>query len=221
MPGERVILTLFAQVALILAFTRLMGWILSRFHQPQMLGAMIAGIILGPSLLGWAAPQAYQHLFPQESLQLLAILSQIGLIFFVFLIGLELESTLLRGRDKSTLTISLSSIAFPFALGLLIALPFFKWTTALLVATAMSVSAFPVLARIVTERNLHRSQLGILSIASSAVTNLATWCILTAVILIAHHSFKIALATAIYLAAMVVLIRPLLSRLQLLYQQQA
>src|SRR6267142_7910 len=101
MPGERVILTLFAQVALILALTRLMGWIFSRFGQPKMLGEMVGGLILGPGLLGWAAPRVFQHVFPQESLQFLGILSKIGVIFFLFLVGLELEPSIFRARSKS------------------------------------------------------------------------------------------------------------------------
>src|SRR2546421_13033032 len=101
MPGERLILTLFAQIALILALTRLLGWIVSRFGQPQALGEMLAGILLGPSLLGWAAPQTFRHLFPPDSLQFLALLRQIRLVVFVFLFGLQSASALLRAPRKA------------------------------------------------------------------------------------------------------------------------
>src|SRR5258706_2968566 len=221
MSGERLILALFAQVVLILALTRVLGWIVARFGQPQVLGEMIAGIILGPSLLGWAAPQAFRHLFPPERLQFLAILSQIGLMFFVFLMGLQLNPALQRARGTPTISVSLLSIAIPFVLGLLVLQFFYQWTIAIFMATALSISAFPVLARILTERNLHRSQVGLLSISSAAVNNLATWCILAVLLLVARHSIQVAIASAVYLAAMVFLIRPLLARLQMLYQQQA
>src|SRR5258708_5839728 len=119
MHGTSVILTLFVQVALIVALSRLLGWIFSRFHQPQVMGEMIAGIVLGPSLLGWVAPDAWHRFFPADSLQILAILSQIGVIFFLFLIGLELDPTILKSRAKSTAAISIASIVCPFLLGVL------------------------------------------------------------------------------------------------------
>src|SRR5438046_9105284 len=98
MPGERLILTLFAQIALILALTRLLGWIVSRFGQPQALGEMLAGILLGPSLLGWAAPPTVRHLFPPGSLQFLAPLSQIALTVFFCLLDLTMYVASLRSR---------------------------------------------------------------------------------------------------------------------------
>src|SRR5437762_789553 len=98
MSGERVILTLLAQIALILALTRVMGWIFSRFRLGQVVGEMIGGILLGPSLLGWATPQFYARLFPQETLPVLAVLAQIGAVFYIFLIALELDLSALRKR---------------------------------------------------------------------------------------------------------------------------
>src|SRR5213075_2402613 len=158
MAGERIILTLFAQIALILALSRVLGWIVSRFGQPYVLGEMIAGVILGPSLLGWAAPQAFSHLFPADSVQILAILSHIGLIFFVFLMGLQLDPALLKAGQKSTISVGIATIAIPLVLGFLVTIPFYGSRIALFVAIALGVNAFPVLARILAERNLHRSQ---------------------------------------------------------------
>ncbi len=220
MSGERVILTLLAQIALILALTRLLGWVVWRFRQPQALGEMLAGIALGPSLLGWVAPGTFRHLFPPESLAFLFILSQIGLVFFVFLMGLQLDPALLRGRGKANTAISLCSIAFPFVLGLLVILSSYEWAIAFFMAIAMSVTAFPVLARILTERNLHRSQVGLISISSAAGNNLATWCMLAVLLLVSRHSIQVGIAAAVFLAVMVFLIRPLLARLQMLYEQQ-
>src|SRR5688572_31193730 len=122
MHGDSVILTLFVQVALILALSRLIGWLFTKFHQPQVMGEMIAGLILGPSLLGWLAPGAYQSLFPPASLGILGVLSQVGVVFFLFLIGLELDPAILRNRGKSTAAISLASIAPPFVLGVILTL---------------------------------------------------------------------------------------------------
>src|SRR3954465_6000771 len=101
MYGERLILTFFAQVTLILAVTRVVGWILSRFGQPQVLGEMIGAVILGPSVVGWVAPQVYLRIFPVESLPLLGAVAQIGAIFFLFLVGLEWGATLRQsGRTQ-------------------------------------------------------------------------------------------------------------------------
>ncbi|HEV8293004.1 MAG TPA: cation:proton antiporter, partial [Tepidisphaeraceae bacterium] len=220
MSGERVILTLFAQVALILALTRISGWIFSRFRQPQILGEMLAGIILGPSLLGWAAPQFYQQLFPQESLQFLAILAQIGAVFFVFLIGLQLDPALVRTGGKSAAAIALSSILFSFGLALLVTVLSFSWSTALFIATALTASSFPVLGRILSERNLHRLQIGPISIAAAALSNLVTWAVVAAVIVIAHLSSRTLIAVAIYFATLALLIRPFLNRLLLIHEQR-
>jgi Kef-type K+ transport system membrane component KefB len=225
---------LFVQVTLIVALSRLMGWIFSRFHQPQVMGEMIAGLILGPSLLGWAAPAAYQRLFPAESLQFLAILSQIGVVFFLFLIGLELDPAILRTRAKAAAGISLASILFPFVLGITFTILFYNqlfavtgrlWASALFMGAAMSITAFPVLARILTERNLHRSQLGVISIACAAINDLAAWCILAVVVAVAKysspaHALRTALLAAAYIALMALAVRPFLKRLQLIHQQQ-
>src|ERR1051325_946256 len=110
MPGERVILTLLAQLALILAATRLLGWILARVRQSQIVGEMLAGILLGPTLLGLIAPRFYFRLFPPESTPPLPASAQIAAVFFVFLIGLELDLSLLRSRAKSTIPITFASI---------------------------------------------------------------------------------------------------------------
>src|SRR5438552_16981552 len=117
MHGSGVILTLFVQVALILALSRLLGWIFSRFHQPQVTGEMVAGILLGPSLLGWAAPGIRQVLFPDASLAYLNALSQVGLVLFMFLVGASLDPKELKGQGRAALLISHASIALPFCMG--------------------------------------------------------------------------------------------------------
>src|SRR5882762_4362679 len=160
MHGSGVILTLFVQVALILALSRLLGWIFSRFHQPQVIGEMIAGILLGPSLLGWVAPGVFQRIFPQESMQILVVLSQIGAVLFLFLIGLELDPASLKTSSRTSTTIALATILCPFLLGLLLAILFHKphapWRSAIFIGAAMSITAFPLLARILARRNLQR-----------------------------------------------------------------
>ncbi len=116
------ILLLVVQTGLILALSRIMGYLFVRFRQPQVMGEMIAGIMLGPSLFGWLAPQIFHQVFTSQSIPYLEALSQIGVIFFLFLIGLELDPKLIRNRGRTALLISNASIIAPFLMGVLVAL---------------------------------------------------------------------------------------------------
>src|SRR5208337_5287513 len=112
---------LLIQIAVILVTARVVGWVFGRFHQPQVIGEMLAGIMLGPSLLGWAAPGIFAVLFPSWSLDFINALSQIGLVVFMFLVGLELDLEVMRKRAHSAVVISHTSIIVPFLLGTLLA----------------------------------------------------------------------------------------------------
>src|SRR5688572_9936046 len=111
------ILTLLVQIGLILALSRIMGIVFERLHQPQVIGEMVAGIMLGPSLLGLWAPPVYETLFPRQSIEYLYVLSQLGVILFLFLVGVEFDPELIRRRGRDAAVISASSIATPFAVG--------------------------------------------------------------------------------------------------------
>ncbi len=187
------LVTLLLQIIVILATARALGWILRRIHQPQVIGEMIVGILLGPSLLGWLAPDLSVSLFPAESLGFLGALSQIGLLLFMFLVGLELDPQILRGRGRATIGISLTSIVAPFCLGAVLALYLYPRLSdggvtfvnfALFMGAAMSITAFPVLARILNERRMLRTRLGTVTIASAAVDDVAGWMILALVVLL-------------------------------------
>jgi len=191
------LLTLLLQIAVILAVARAVGWIFRRFHQPQVVGEMAAGILLGPSLFGWVAPDLSAALFPPESLEYLNVLSQVGLLFFMFLVGLEFDPRMLRGRGRAAIVISHVSIVVPFGLGAALALFLYPRLSAetvpftgfaLFMGAAMSVTAFPVLARILTERNLLRTRLGALTIACAAVDDVTAWTILAFVIAIVRST---------------------------------
>ncbi|KYF85165.1 potassium transporter [Sorangium cellulosum] len=215
------------QAFLIIACARLVGMVARRLEQPMVIAEVTAGILLGPSLFGWLFPDTSAVLFAQESLPLLKLVSEVGLIVFMFLIGLELDPKLLRGRGHASVIISHTSIIVPFALGGLLALylyprlsqssvPFMSFT--LFMGVAMSITAFPVLARILTERRLLGTKVGALTITCAAVDDVTAWCILAFVVSIARATGLVgAVWTTVfavaYIAGMMFVVRPFLARL--------
>ena len=240
------LLILLVQIALILALSRVMGWLFARLNQPQVVGEMVAGIMLGPSLFAWLAPTAWMHIFRPDLVpgteftadptQYLAMLSQVGVIFFLFLIGLELDPKLIKDRGHAAIVISHVSIIAPFLLGAALAIylyprvftstPEMRFTSvALFMGAAMSITAFPVLARILTERNLHKTKVGAITITCAAVDDVTAWCMLAFVVGVARatgvrSAVFTAVASVIYIVVMFFLVRPFLRRLQGLYDRQ-
>src|ERR1035438_6780724 len=167
--------TLILQIGVVLAVARTVGTVFRKIHQPRVVGEMIAGIMLGPSLLGWLAPGLSAALFPPASLGNLNSLSQVGLVLFMFLVGLEINPSELRGFGHAAVLMSHVSIAAPFTLAAALSLFLYPRLSdssvrfthfALFMGAAMSITAFPVLARILAERGLLRTRLGTLSIRS-------------------------------------------------------
>lgn len=231
-PGAAVLLI---QIAVILAAARAVGWGFRRLHQPQVVGEMVAGILLGPSLLGWAAPGVSAALFPPESLAYLNVLSQVGLVLFMFLVGLEFDPRLLKGRGHTAVVTSHVSIVAPFLLGTLLALYLYPRLSdasvtftgfALFLGAAMSVTAFPVLARILAERNLLGTRVGAVTIACAAVDDVTAWSILAVVVAIVRAAavetplWLTVLGTVAYTAAMLVIVRRLLRWVETYYTRR-
>lgn len=217
---------LIVQIITVIGAAKLLGWVFRLCKQPAVIGEMLAGILLGPSLLGMTFPVVENFLFPAASLGTLKLLSQIGVILYMFLVGIELDLPSLRQRARAAVMVSHASIAAPFFLGAALALPLYSSLAApdisfaafaLFMGTAMSVTAFPVLARIIAERGLAGTQLGAIAIACAAVDDVTAWCILAVVVAIAKAqglsgaALTIALAL-LFIGAMLLLVRPLLAR---------
>jgi Kef-type K+ transport system membrane component KefB len=182
---------LLLQIIVILFAARLVSAFFVKIGQPPVIGEMVAGIILGPSLLGMLFPQALSFLFPAPSMGALRLLSQIGVILFMFVVGMEINVRQLREKARDAVIISHASIIAPFFLGVTVSLLIYRHfapsnisftSFALFMGVAMSVTAFPVLARIVKERGLSNSYLGSTAIACAAVDDVTAWCILASVI---------------------------------------
>jgi Kef-type K+ transport system membrane component KefB len=218
---------LLLQVIVILFTSRLFGLMIRKLGQQTVIGEIIAGIFLGPSILGWLFPGLSVLIFPQNSFLSLQFLSQIGLAFFMFVIGMELDLSKLKRKTHDAVIISQVSIAFPFFLGTCVSYYIFRelaprgisfLSFALFIGIAMSITAFPVLARIIKERDLTKTPLGVLAITCAAVDDVTAWCMLAAVIAIVKAGsitsslFTIGLAIA-YIVFMLYVIKPLLQKI--------
>ena len=223
---------LLAQIVTIILVARFFGWMFRKIGQPSVIGEIIAGIVLGPSLLGMYFPEFSLAIFPVESLGNLQFLSQIGLILFMFVIGLELDLKVLKNKANDAVVFSHASIVIPFSLG--IGLAYFIYyrfaplgveflSFSLFMGIAMSITAFPVLARIVQERGIHKTRLGTIVITCAAADDITAWCILAAVIAIVKAGsfvsslYIIGLAFA-YVMTMIFVVKPFLKRIGDLYR---
>ena len=215
---------LLADVAFIIILARLLGTAAKLLGQPPVLGEILAGILLGPTFFHGAITKA---LFPTSLIPPLTALADIGLVLFMFVVGYEVDLRLIRGRERVAVGVSLGSVILPLGLGTALGV----WlahrnhlhnvsTFALFIGTALAATAFPVLARILTDRGLHRTRIGGVALASAAIADVLAWTLLAVVVAIAGSSaqWKVLLAIP-YAAAMFGIVRPLLRRLSRFYLQ--
>ena len=188
MPDLKILLL---EIVVVCCVARALGWLFERFHQPRVVGEMFAGILLGPSLLGWLAPSSFASLFPPGGLAPLYFLSQMGLLLFMFQVGVGLDLQELRRLGRTVVLTSNVSVLVPLGAGSALALYLYPRLSsakvplpvfALFMGTAMSITAFPVLARILEERNLLQSPVGIVALSCAAVDDITAWCLLAGLI---------------------------------------
>ena len=212
-------------LVVIISIARLLGFVCQRLGQPRVIGEVIAGIALGPSLFGRIAPDAMIFVFPSAVSPILGILAQLGVILYMFLVGLELNSGLLRSRAHATVAISHASIIGPFLLGAALALSAYSWyapagvkftSFALFLGVAMSITAFPVLARILTDLRLDKTELGVIALSCAAADDVTAWCLLAFVVGVTkadvYGALTTVLLTGCYIGIMFGVARPLMMR---------
>jgi Kef-type K+ transport system membrane component KefB len=217
---------LFLQLLVIILVSRLMGKLFQRMGQPSVVGEMAAGILLGPSLLGFLAPEAFAFIFPPSSLDALKLLSQIGVCLFMFAVGMELDMRHVRKQAGAAVMVSHASIVFPCLLGVLLA--YFLYSDlaaagatftafALFMGICMSITAFPVLARILQERGMTKTRLGGTAITCAAIGDVTAWNLLAFVVAIARSGSVAGTAinlllVVVFMVVMVCVVRPALWR---------
>ncbi|WP_068269321.1 cation:proton antiporter [Aldersonia kunmingensis] len=223
-------------IAVIIVIARVFGRAARALGQPAVVGEIVAGIALGPSLLGALPGDLDSRLFPADVVPYLQILAQLGLVLFMFIVGLELDIALIRGRGRLAGGVSLASIVAPFALGAGATLilhplhdevdgePVPLFELMLFMGVAMSITAFPVLARILTDRGMHRTTIGVLALAAAAVDDVVAWTLLAFVVAVVEGGsplevVRIVALTAAFAAVVLLIVRPLLRRLLDVYRR--
>jgi len=212
-------------LAAVVLVGRLLGAVLRAFGQPPVIGEVLGGILLGPSLLGRVAPVVSTYVLPASVAPALSVVAQLGVVLYMFLVGLELNGDLLRRRAQATVAISHASIVAPFVLGSLLALYLYPrlgtstvtfTTFALFMGVAMSITAFPVLARILSDRGMTKTELGASALTCAAIDDVTAWCLLAFVVAVAKSDARSVLSilvlTVAFIATMFLGLRPLLTK---------
>jgi Kef-type K+ transport system membrane component KefB len=220
------VLHLLLALAAVVVIGRLLGFALRSVGQPPVIGEVVAGILLGPSLLGRLAPELASYILPASVAPFLNIVAQLGVVAYMFLVGLELNVDVVRERAHATVATSHASIVLPFVLGSALALILYprlatsdvSFTSfALFMGVAMSVTAFPVLARILKDRQMTQTELGAVALACAAADDVTAWCLLAFVVGVTQAEIEsaalVALLTLAFIAAMFFVVRPIVARL--------
>ena len=217
---------LFTQIIVILIAARVFNRLFRMMGQPPVMGEMVAGIVLGPSVFGFFYPAAMNFVFPTASMDTLRLLSQLGVVLFMFVVGMELNLTHIKEKGSASIMISHASILVPFVMGTALSLFLFQplapagtsfTAFALFIGVAMSITAFPVLARILEDRGLSKTVLGSIAITCAAVDDVTAWCVLALVIAIVKTSgIAVSLGTIVFtgafVLAMFMVVKPWLGR---------
>ncbi len=214
-PSINTLFYVLLALAVIVVVARASGYVFSRLGQPAVIGEVVGGILLGPSLLGRLAPDLQAALLPPEVAPFLGVHAQLGVILYMFLVGLALDLSVIRRSGHATVAISHASIVVPFVLGSWLALALYPTLSsggspftvfALFLGVSMSVTAFPVLARILTDRGISRTRMGVLALTCAAVDDVTAWCLLAVVVSIAQTRAADAVWTIVLTVAFIIFV---------------
>jgi Kef-type K+ transport system membrane component KefB len=230
--AENTVVAFFVAVVVVMLFARLCGSLMPRIGQPRVMGEVLAGILLGPTLFGVIAPELQSTIFAPDIVPFIGVVANLGLIFYMFLIGLEVDLGQLRGRARVTLAVSNTALLVPLMLGMLVALPLYPLLApdirfaafALFVGVSMSITAFPVLARIISERRMLKRPLGALALSAAAVDDVSAWFLIALATAVASAGSGVAVLetigwAAVFCLAMALLVRPILARAAVAYDE--
>ena len=233
---DQIVAVVLLDIAVIVLAARGMGILARRIGQPAVVGEIVAGLLLGPSLLGQFPGNPSLGLFPLTVRPFLNVVAQMGLVIFMFIVGLELDLTLVRGRERIASVISLSSVVLPFGLGIILAAIIYHhhehvagkvvsfWPFALFIGVSMSITAFPVLARMLTERGMQRIEIGAIALACASVDDILAWSTLAVVVAVASSSGvgqapKLVGEAIVFVLAMFFVVKPLLRQVAAAYHR--
>ncbi len=229
---EQTVVAFFIAVVIVMLFARLCGSLMPKIRQPRVMGEVLAGLLLGPTLFGVIAPHLQSAIFASDIVPYIGVAANLGLIFFMFLIGLEVDLGQLRGRARMTLAVSNTALLIPLMLGMLVALPLYPLLApsarfaafALFVGVSMSVTAFPVLARIISERRMLKRPLGALALSAAAIDDVSAWFLIALATAVASAGSGLAVLetigwAAVFCLGMALLVRPVLARAAVAYDE--
>ncbi len=230
--AENTVVAFFIAVVVVMLFARLCGSLMPKIGQPRVMGEVLAGILLGPTLFGAIAPGLQSTIFASDIVPYIGVVANLGLIFYMFLIGLEVDLGQLRGRARVTLAVSNTALLVPLMLGMLVALPLYPLLApdirfaafALFVGVSMSITAFPVLARIISERRMLKRPLGALALSAAAVDDVTAWFLIALATAVASAGSGVAVLetigwAAVFCLGMAFLVRPILARAAIAYDE--
>jgi len=229
---EETVVAFFIAVVIVMLFARLCGSVMPKIRQPRVMGEVLAGILLGPTLFGALDPGLQSKVFASDIVPYIGVAANLGLVFYMFLIGLEVDLSQLRGRARMTLVVSNTALLVPLMLGMLVALPLYSLLApdirfaafALFVGVSMSITAFPVLARIISERRMLKRPLGALALSAAAVDDVSAWFLIALATAVAGAGSGLVVLETIGWAAafclgMALLVRPVLARAAIAYDE--